>query len=146
VYHHSPAKVAGCVTRCPGDAQRLPRGYAWTPYGTQCIQNKSGAWLAVGRESTTDLHAPFGAGAAYPHDLFSTIIETTLLALEYTDTVAINDFLLSGRETNLGFLYLDNNPDLTLVTTNCDVRTALMDQLRRRFGAPEALGPTSKGV
>jgi len=81
-----------------------------------------------------------------PHDLFSTTIGTTPLAFEYTDTVAISDFLVSGRETNLGFLHLDNNPDLTLVTTNCDIRKALIDQFRRRFGAPEALGPTSKGV
>jgi|SRR5437773_12578186 len=76
----------------------------------------------------------------------SITIGITPLALEHTATVAINDFLVSGRETNLGFLPLDNHPDFTLVSTNCDIRTALLDQLRRRCGAPEVLGPTSKGM
>ena len=102
-------------------------------------------WQSVVRAQLTCTHHSV-LGQLVPHDLFSTTIGTTPLAIEYTDTVAINDFLVSWRETNLGFLHLDNNPDLTLVTTNCDIRTALLDQLRRRCGAPEVLEPTSKGM
>jgi len=51
-----------------------------------------------------------------------------------------------GARPISAFLHLDNNPGLTLVTTNCDIRTTRIDQLRRRFGIPEALEPTSKGV
>jgi len=64
------------------------------------------------------------------------VIGTTPLARERTYTVAINDFLVSGRETNLGFLHLDGNPNLTLVSTHRDIRKVLIDQLQRHFGAP----------
>ena len=102
-------------------------------------------WQSVVRAQLTYTHHS-ALGQLVPHDLSSITIGITPLALEHTATVAINDFLVSGRETNLGFLPLDNYPDLTLVSTNCDIRTALLDQLRRRCGAPEVLGPTSKGM
>jgi len=64
------------------------------------------------------------------------LVGTTPIARERTYTVAINDFLVSGRETNVGFLHLDGNPALTLVATHRDMGQVLIDQLRRHFGPP----------
>ena len=47
--------------------------------------------------------------------------------------VAAGDFLLSGREQGLSFLNPDN-PDLEIREAKRDVRQALIDELRRRFG------------
>jgi len=46
--------------------------------------------------------------------------------------IAITDFLLTGREVNLGFLSRDN-PDVSDVTELRDVRLALIDELKRQF-------------
>jgi 5'-nucleotidase/UDP-sugar diphosphatase len=49
--------------------------------------------------------------------------------------VAITDFLLSGRETNLGFL-TETNPGIHDVQYLRDVRMALIDELRALYPAP----------
>src|SRR5687767_8241486 len=49
-------------------------------------------------------------------------------------TVAMTDFLLSGGETNLGFL-TRTNPGVHDVQDLRDVRLALIDELRTQFGA-----------
>ena len=45
--------------------------------------------------------------------------------------VAINDFLLTGREIKLDFLTRENNPDLTVVGQHDDLRKALIAELQR---------------
>jgi 5'-nucleotidase/UDP-sugar diphosphatase len=50
-----------------------------------------------------------------------------------TYTVAINDFLVSGREQNLGYLSQDN-AGLRVVAETVDVRQALIDQLQATYG------------
>jgi len=49
--------------------------------------------------------------------------------------VALNEFLLSGRERGLEILSLAN-PDLTLIRTHRDIRFAVIDQLQRHANAP----------
>jgi 5'-nucleotidase len=46
--------------------------------------------------------------------------------------VAINDFLLTGREQNLGFLN-ETNEELQVVGEHADIRQAMIEQLRREF-------------
>jgi 5'-nucleotidase len=48
--------------------------------------------------------------------------------------VAINDFLLTGKEQNLEFLN-EENPDLSVKEAHDDVRNALIAQLQRTYGA-----------
>ena len=48
-------------------------------------------------------------------------------------TLALSDFLLTGGEANLGFL-TRQNPDVSDVSDLRDVRLAMMDELKRRFG------------
>jgi 5'-nucleotidase / UDP-sugar diphosphatase len=48
-------------------------------------------------------------------------------------TLAITDFLLTGGETNLGFL-TRQNPEISDITDLRDIRMAVMDELKRRFG------------
>jgi 5'-nucleotidase len=55
---------------------------------------------------------------------------------EATYRVAITDFLITGRETGLGYLTPDH-PQLEVVGPRRDVRQVLIDELRRRFGGPE---------
>ncbi len=50
--------------------------------------------------------------------------------------VAMSDFLLTGRETGLGFL-TTANPDLRLKATGPDVRHALMDELQHVYGGAD---------
>lgn len=52
---------------------------------------------------------------------------------EATYRVAISEFLITGRETGLDDLVPDN-PGLTVVAEHRDVRQALIDELRRRYG------------
>lgn len=52
-----------------------------------------------------------------------------------TYQVAINDFLLTGKESNLGFLNADDNPELTVMGEHDDLRQALIDQLQITYGA-----------
>lgn len=47
--------------------------------------------------------------------------------------VATSDFLVSGRETGLGFFSLDN-PDIGFLASYGDVRAAVIAELKRRFG------------
>jgi 5'-nucleotidase/UDP-sugar diphosphatase len=54
------------------------------------------------------------------------------LAPERTYRVAVNDFLVSGREDGLEFFSLAN-PDVRKVAEHRDVRLALIDQVRRAF-------------
>lgn len=49
-----------------------------------------------------------------------------------TYTVAINDFLLTGHENGLGFLTSDN-PGLTIVQDNDDIRKAVIAEMQRVF-------------
>jgi len=46
--------------------------------------------------------------------------------------VAMNDFLLTGNETNLGFLKRDG-PGITVLAEHADVRTATITQLKKAF-------------
>jgi 5'-nucleotidase/UDP-sugar diphosphatase len=48
--------------------------------------------------------------------------------------LALSDFLLTGGEANLGFL-TRQNPEVSDVTDLRDVRLALIDELKRRFGS-----------
>ena len=50
----------------------------------------------------------------------------------HTYRVAINDFLLSGRETNLDYLTLDH-PSITKIADHGDIRMAAIEELRRRY-------------
>jgi 5'-nucleotidase/UDP-sugar diphosphatase len=50
--------------------------------------------------------------------------------------LAISDFLLTGGETNLGFLKRDN-PDVSDITDLRDIRLAVIDELKRKFPAPK---------
>lgn len=50
--------------------------------------------------------------------------------------VAINDFLLTGKEQNLEFL--GDNPDLTVKGEHTDLRKALINQLKETYGASAA--------
>lgn len=47
--------------------------------------------------------------------------------------VATTDFLLTGREKNLGYL-APGNPDLGTISTYRDIRKALIDRLRAKYG------------
>ena len=47
--------------------------------------------------------------------------------------MAISDFLLTGQEQGLDFL-TRADPGLTVVAERRDVRMALIDELRRRYG------------
>lgn len=49
-------------------------------------------------------------------------------------TIAVNDFLASGRETGLDYFSIEGNPDIEQVGTHGDVRRALLDELARRYG------------
>ena len=49
-------------------------------------------------------------------------------------TIAINDFLLTGNEQNLGWLKRDGNPDITVLGEHQDIRNATIAELKRRFG------------
>lgn len=52
---------------------------------------------------------------------------------EATYKVALTDFLLTGREANLGYL-TPNNPDLKVIETLEDIRKAVIAELERRYG------------
>jgi 5'-nucleotidase len=49
-------------------------------------------------------------------------------------TIAINDFLLTGNEQNLGWLKRDGNPDITVLQEHQDIRNATIAELKRHFG------------
>ncbi len=49
--------------------------------------------------------------------------------------VAINDFLLTGYETNLGFL-TDENPGVRRLTEHGDIRLAVIAEMERRYPNP----------
>jgi 5'-nucleotidase len=65
------------------------------------------------------------AGAAW-------LINAESLNPDRTYQVAINDFLISGREQGLDFLN-DQNPELKVIQENADVRRAMIEQLRQEF-------------
>jgi 5'-nucleotidase / UDP-sugar diphosphatase len=48
-------------------------------------------------------------------------------------TLAISDFLLTGAEVNLGFL-TRQNPEVSDMTNLRDIRMAMIDELKKRFG------------
>ena len=52
-----------------------------------------------------------------------------------TYRIATSDFLVSGREANLGF-FAPRNPNVKVVATHRDVRRAMIVELRRRYGTP----------
>jgi len=52
---------------------------------------------------------------------------------DQTYKVAINDFLLTGKETGLDYL-TPSNPNLRVVSESIDVRRALINELKRAFG------------
>ncbi len=61
------------------------------------------------------------------------LIDGEPLRSDRTYVVATSDFLVSGRETGLGFFSLDN-PDIGLLASYGDVRAAVIAELKRRFG------------
>jgi 5'-nucleotidase len=62
------------------------------------------------------------------------------LAPDRAYRVAIIDFLVTGRETGLESLTLDN-PELRLVERHRDIRMSVIDELQRRFGRGDAGRP-----
>lgn len=62
------------------------------------------------------------------------LIGSAPLDPERSYKVAINDFLLTGNETNLGFLKRDN-PEIKVAGEHVDIRTALIAQLKKAFTA-----------
>ena len=52
-----------------------------------------------------------------------------------TYTIAVNDFLASGREAGLDYFSIEDNPDITQVGEHGDVRRALLDEMARRYGS-----------
>jgi 5'-nucleotidase len=54
---------------------------------------------------------------------------------EATYKVALTDFLLTGREANLGYL-TEDNPDLEVLQTLDDIRKAVIAELEKRYGKP----------
>ncbi|MFN3597086.1 MAG: bifunctional metallophosphatase/5'-nucleotidase [Rubricoccaceae bacterium] len=50
-------------------------------------------------------------------------------------TIATSDFLVSGRETGLGYFNAASNPDVTITGRHGDVRRALILEVVRRYGA-----------
>jgi 5'-nucleotidase len=54
--------------------------------------------------------------------------------------LAISDFLLSGREQGMDWLTREN-PDVRVLRELRDVRLALIDELRRRFGSRDGSHP-----
>lgn len=73
------------------------------------------------------------AGAERDGDGAGWIVGGTPVDPEATYRVAISDFLITGRETGLDYL-TPEHPDLSVVRDHRDVRQALIDELRRRFG------------
>ena len=59
----------------------------------------------------------------------------TPLAPDATYTIAVSDFLVSGRETGLDYFDAGANPDVEVVGRHGDVRRALLDELVRAYGA-----------
>lgn len=49
-------------------------------------------------------------------------------------TLAISDFLLTGGEANLGFL-TRQNPEISDIVEKRDIRMAVIDELKRRYGS-----------
>jgi 5'-nucleotidase / UDP-sugar diphosphatase len=65
---------------------------------------------------------------------------------EATYRVALLDFLLTGREVNLGYL-TRTNPDLKVLQTLGDVREAVIAELQRRYGSsPRYFGSIARQV
>ena len=54
----------------------------------------------------------------------------------YTYRVGITDFLVTGLETGLAYLNAETNPRVRIDATHGDVRQAVIDELRRRYGTP----------
>ncbi len=47
--------------------------------------------------------------------------------------VAINDFLVSGREQNLEYLDIENNPDIQPISEHGDIRKAFIQELKKTY-------------
>lgn len=50
-------------------------------------------------------------------------------------TIAISDFLLTGNETNLGWLKKDGNPEITVLKEHDDIRNSTIAELKRMYPA-----------
>lgn len=62
------------------------------------------------------------------------VINGKALDLQGTYTIAINDFLISGKEQGLEFLNKDN-PDLQVLGSYGDIRQALITELKKEFAS-----------
>jgi 5'-nucleotidase len=71
------------------------------------------------------------AGVVWANDVW--LINGEPLNLESHYGVAINDFLLTGREQGLEFLKSDN-PGMQQKATHDDLRLALITQLQKTYG------------
>lgn len=63
----------------------------------------------------------------------SWLINDQTLDPKRTYRVAVNDFLLTGKEGGLGF-FSRNHPDVKVITEGPDLRRAFIDELQRRYG------------
>lgn len=61
------------------------------------------------------------------------LIGNNALNLEQVYKVAINDFLLTGKENGLDYLNLEN-PEIKLLAQEGDIRFALINQLQKAYG------------
>jgi len=62
------------------------------------------------------------------------LIDSEPIEADRTYRVVTGDFLVSGRETGLGFLNAETNPNVHTAATHGDVRQAVIAQLRRQYG------------
>lgn len=74
------------------------------------------------------------AGITRSEDESTWLVKGSPIDLERMYVVAINDFLLSGREHGLDFLNRENK-DLRVLKANMDVRKALIEQLKTTYGS-----------
>ena len=65
------------------------------------------------------------------------LVAGQLLDINRTYRVAVNDFLVSGKEKGLDFLNLQQ-PEIKLIEEKRDIRFAVIDQLRRNTQVPAA--------
>jgi 5'-nucleotidase len=74
------------------------------------------------------------AGISRSEDESTWLIKGSSIDPQKTYVLAINDFLVTGREQGLDFLNRDNK-DLRVLKEHVDVRKALIEQLKTAFGS-----------
>ena len=64
------------------------------------------------------------------------LINGQKLVFDRNYRVAINSFLLTGKEEGMGFLNKSENETIKEVQTNDDTRRILINELQKQFGVP----------